>query len=139
LIRLSPYSLGSSQQQQQQQKPVEDLPAEVHQVKTQEDFEKHCISRAGSCLIAFLDTEEEEGQRKDRDLKMLKELAEKFKKSFHFVWLDGIKNIELADTLGTTILPSVRYTTPFMPSCLPSLTVFLFTVFTIMGRKPTYH
>jgi len=38
---------------------------------------------------------------------MLKKVAEKFKKTFYFVWVDGIKNLELADALGTTILPSI--------------------------------
>jgi len=81
-------------------------------------------------VIAFLDVEDEEGKRKDRDLAMLLEVqvlfnskksvshrytskvAEKYKKSFHFLWVDAIKNLELAESLGTSILPSLSVYNP---------------------------
>lgn len=104
--------------------PEPDRPAQIHAVKTNEDFETHCLSKTGSCVIAFLDVEDEEGKRKDRDLAMLLEVAEKYKKSFHFLWVDAIKNLELAESLGTSILPSISVYNPSKKAYVPLVGAF---------------
>jgi len=69
-----------------------EIPPELHHVSTQEQFEKVCYNQTGNCVVTFFLPEEEEHEKY---LSIYNEVFDNFKKQFHFVWLDGIKQDRL--------------------------------------------
>ncbi|KXZ53874.1 hypothetical protein GPECTOR_6g792 [Gonium pectorale] len=70
-------------------------------ISTQTDFEKKCTSKAGLCLLALLDTDDEEQLEVERQaLTKMAIAAAREASAFHFVWADGLKHKGLMQAFG---------------------------------------
>jgi len=90
---------GQQQQQQQQQRqpePEQDLPAELIEVSTAADFQAKCLDKSGPSVIALFDKSSEEF---DAQQAVLLQVAEKYKKQFRFLWVDGPSHQSFAQQL----------------------------------------
>lgn len=63
--------------------------AEVGQVRTQADLEKHCLSKSGPCLLVVLDENAEDHSESLTILRSLKENDHKKRGPFNFAWIEG--------------------------------------------------
>lgn len=89
---------------------------EVAEVVSQADFKEACLDRPiGVCLIAFLDPQPEAESERAASIEILKTLKLKaFEngQSFHFMWVDGIKQeslrraFDISDQLPGAVLIS---------------------------------
>jgi len=89
-------SSGKGKQQAQQPTPEPDRPAEVVFVDTTEDFAEKCLEKNGPIAIAFFDKNSDETEQ---FLATTLEAAEKYKKQFRFLWVDGPNHASFMDEL----------------------------------------
>jgi len=84
-----------SQKSKQQQTKKEEKPVKVSQITTQDTFDSACLQKASTCILAFLDPQDNDGKTLEKNLDTLKKLAEKYKNLFDFMWTDGPNNMQV--------------------------------------------
>jgi len=83
-------------QQTQQSEPEPDRPAELIEISDESSFQSQCLDKSGPSLIAIFDKSSDEAESQQATLL---QVAEKYKKQFRFLYVDGPSHPSLAQQL----------------------------------------
>jgi len=93
-----PPKSSSSTKKTEAPKEPEELPRDVTvEITDQATWETICFNKAKSCIIAFLDPINAAPEEHQRYLELLKNLGEKNKNRYSFIWMDALKQTHLVD------------------------------------------
>eukprot|EP01103_Thecamoeba_quadrilineata_P002305 TRINITY_DN12281_c0_g1_i1.p1 TRINITY_DN12281_c0_g1~~TRINITY_DN12281_c0_g1_i1.p1 ORF type:complete len:402 (-),score=85.36 TRINITY_DN12281_c0_g1_i1:45-1226(-) len=80
----------------------EEGPAVIHEVKSQEDFEANCLTKTGTCFLAFFSKDPEDAADLQRHTEILQTVANKYKNTFYYLSFDGPNNYDLVESFQMT-------------------------------------
>jgi len=89
---------GSTKKDTPPPPPPEPIRPVKDEVTDQAIFESVCYNKNSNCLIALLDPQNTDVEEQAAYIKTLEKLQEKYSKTFNFVWLDAVKQIDFVDT-----------------------------------------